>query len=160
MMPVAARKLFQAVRCGSLNVAFPYGWASMIVDDFELAPVPRAPAWLVGAVNIEGTIVPVVDLGRYRRNDASIRSESTSQAPAKKRLLVGSVQPNQSDQRIAIAFDGLPQQLEAFDSESDGVAESKPGLISGFIAAPAGERFARVNVTRLMDELIDALEAT
>jgi hypothetical protein len=52
----------QGIQCGSLNVAFSFAWARSIVEDFSLTPIPNAPAWLLGAANIEGEIVPVFDL--------------------------------------------------------------------------------------------------
>ena len=55
----------QAVRCGERWFAFPYGWARTAVEQVPLSAVPGAPAWLAGAANVEGRLVPVIDLGAW-----------------------------------------------------------------------------------------------
>ena len=47
-------------------------WFGLEVDDLqeivespELNYVPRAPDWIIGAINFHGNIVPVLDLGKY-----------------------------------------------------------------------------------------------
>jgi len=52
----------QAVWCGARWVAFPYGWSRKAVEQLPLSTVPGAPAWLAGAANVDGRIVPVIDL--------------------------------------------------------------------------------------------------
>lgn len=90
----------QAVRCGERWFAFPYGWARAAVEQVQLSAVPGAPAWLAGAANVEGRIVPVIDLiawitpGRFvdaRAKDA--------------RLLVG----GDGQDVMAMLFHGMPR---------------------------------------------------
>ena len=58
-------QLAQGVMCGEMRLAFTFSWARQIVDDFDLVALPRAPGWVLGAVNINGAIVPVVDQTNY-----------------------------------------------------------------------------------------------
>jgi len=65
----------QGIQCGALSLAFPYAWARAIIEDFSLTPVPNAPAWLVGAANVEGEGVaklPPRHLGLVRETNPLI----------------------------------------------------------------------------------------
>jgi len=90
----------QAVRCGDRWFAFAFGWARSAVESFDMSAAPNAPAWLVGAVNVAGRILPVVDLFAWtepgRWQDAQDRQA---------RLLVG----GEGDAAIAVLFQGLPR---------------------------------------------------
>jgi chemotaxis signal transduction protein len=90
----------QAVRCGERWFAFAYGWARSAVESFEISAVPNAPAWLVGAANVDGRIVPVVDLLAW---SAPGRWQETQGRHA--RLLVG----GEGEAAIALLFQGLPR---------------------------------------------------
>ena len=74
----------QAIECGRWSLALGFYWANTIIDQFQLVPIPRAPAWLIGAVNHDGGIVPVVDLAAYFEPGKSATSIDRHQ-----RLLVG-----------------------------------------------------------------------
>ena len=58
-------QLAQGIVCGGLRLAFAFDWARQIVDSYELVSMPRAPGWVLGAVNINGAIIPVIDLANY-----------------------------------------------------------------------------------------------
>jgi chemotaxis signal transduction protein len=154
-------QLLQGIRCGTLAVAFPYGWASTIVEKFELTPVPKAPAWLVGATNIDGRITPVIDLSRYgARGQRAERSNAGAANVSMKRLLVGGLEADQGDRRFAIAFNGLPQQIRRFSSEADSattMGNSSSAMTDGFALSAQGERYAVVNVDRLFEQLATEL---
>jgi chemotaxis signal transduction protein len=150
------RKLYQGVRCNALKIALPYGWAETIVESFELTAVPRAPAWLVGATNLNGRIVPVIDLSLLRiTDDVSLARRSTA-AQENRRLLVGALDRDGVKERIALIFNGLPQQLE--EQVDDASAVAVPSLIEGFVEVVSGERYGKVNVERLFSELSTAIE--
>ncbi len=157
----ASVQLLQGVRCGALAVAFPYGWANTIVEKFELTPVPKAPAWLLGAANIDGRITPVIDLSRYgARGQRAERDNAGSIGTSPKRLLIGGLDNDQSDYRLAIAFNGLPQQIRRFSSEANSIpsdASASAAMTDGFAVSSRGERYAVVNVERLFDQLAAAL---
>jgi chemotaxis signal transduction protein len=96
----------QGIQCGSLNVAFSFAWARSIVEDFSLTPIPNAPAWLLGAANIEGEIVPVFDLVLWVGAGAS-GLPSNAPGAGRTRLLVG----GHGDKRAAIIFSGSARMV-------------------------------------------------
>ena len=100
-------KLAQGIVCGKLSLAFTFDWARQIVDSYELVPLPRAPGWVLGAVNINGTIIPVVDLENYFFDDAQ-----PAQAERGQRLLVGGIYAEDSEAALAVVFNKTPVQLE------------------------------------------------
>jgi chemotaxis signal transduction protein len=97
--PVALERA-QAVRCGERWLAFPYGWARAAVEQVQLSAVPGAPAWLAGAANVEGRIVPVIDLLAWTSPGRFVDA-----AAKDARLLVG----GQAEQTVAVLFQGLPR---------------------------------------------------
>jgi chemotaxis signal transduction protein len=137
----------QAIRCGGRWIAFPYGWARSAVDQVQLSAVPGAPAWLAGAANIEGRIVPVVDLvawatpGRFA--DAQAKDA---------RLLVG----GDGDDSVAVLFHGLPRLVgvtrrAAPNSPTDRLARYVVGRDPGDADTVA------VDAAALVDALIEEL---
>lgn len=96
----------QLIQCRGIPLAFSYDWVTQIVDQFDLVPVPKAPDWFVGAANVDGMIVPVVDLGRY------FAPLSTSEAIGRQhRLLMGGRIGDSNEQALAILFSGLPFEI-------------------------------------------------
>jgi chemotaxis signal transduction protein len=161
-----ASQLYQAVRCGALRVAFPYGWASTIVERYTVTPVPKAPSWLVGAANIDGLIFPVIDLAHYtagssvgaRRSAHTATFDNTNSN--RRRLLIGGVGVVNNENRLAIEFDGLPQQIgrEVAKYQAHAHVNANPAsLTDGTVEAKSGERFALVNVERLIARLASEL---
>ncbi|MGL5003309.1 MAG: chemotaxis protein CheW [Casimicrobium sp.] len=146
---------YQAVRCGSLAVAFPYGWATAIVDRFELTPIPKAPAWLIGATNIDGRILPVVDLSRYGvRGQRAQRATDLASTNQHHRLLIGGLTADSGERRMGIYFDGLPQQISQPKQVLESVSSvSNAAMTQGTIVSAQGERFAIVNIDRLFEQL-------
>jgi len=106
-----------AIDCGGVTIAVPFAWARSVVEEFELSQVPRAPAWMAGAANVEGRIVAVVDLGAWAR------PEARSALPMRSRLLVG----GDGDDAFALRFDGLPA-LARTDSGDERIAAVPPEL--------------------------------
>ncbi len=90
----------QAVRCGSRWIAFPYGWARSAVEHVPLSRVPGAPTWLAGAANVEGRIVPVIDLLAWSLPGQALDAEAKGV-----RLLVG----GDGEDTVAVLFEGLPR---------------------------------------------------
>lgn len=103
----AARKLAQGIYCGDFPVALGFDWARQIVDQFELVSIPRAPAWVLGAVNVNGLIVPVIDLATYFAH-----SPVPAQLQRGQRLLVGGVQDEDAENALAVVFSQTPTQLD------------------------------------------------
>jgi chemotaxis signal transduction protein len=101
--PVAAAsagQAAQAVRCGERWFAFPYGWARAAVEQVHLSAVPGAPPWLAGAANVEGRIVPVIDLAAWLTPGQFVDARAKDA-----RLLVG----GDGEDVAAILFQGMPR---------------------------------------------------
>lgn len=151
-------KLAQGILCGSWALAFPFDWARQIVDTFELSPVPKAPGWLLGATNVDGNILPVIDLNAYLGNNIPT---STRQ----QRLLIGGLSGAQNSadttgDAIAIAFEGLPQQL-GYEKRELSYASALPPrlreLCIGVGNNAAGNEFLEIDAERLLAALSDEL---
>ncbi len=103
----------QVIACGGWSLVLNMEWANTIVDNFELVKIPRAPNWLIGAVNIDGNIVPVVDLSIY-----FVPNAAPMQIDRHHRILVGGKREESAegasgdDSVFAILFNGLPMQIE------------------------------------------------
>jgi chemotaxis signal transduction protein len=103
----------QTIGCGGWSLALSMQWANTIVDTFELVKIPRAPHWLIGAVNIDGSIIPVVDLSVYFVPNAAPMAIDRHH-----RILVGGRREEVADGAganagvFAILFSGLPMQIE------------------------------------------------
>jgi chemotaxis signal transduction protein len=151
-------KLAQGILCGSWALAFPFDWARQIVDTFELSPIPKAPAWLVGGANVDGNILPVVDLSVYL-------GISTSSGLRQQRLLIGGLSNAQSTadttgDAIALAFEGLPQQLSYEPRELTYAGALPPRLrelCSQVGSNAAGHEFLEIDAQRLLAALSDEL---
>ena len=151
-------KLAQGILCGAWALAFPFDWARQIVDTFELSPVPKSPGWLLGAANVDGNILPVIDLNAYLSNSmpTSIRQQ---------RLLIGGISSALSSadttgDAIAIAFEGLPQQLGYEKRELTYAGALPPRLRElciGVGSNAAGHEFLEIDAERLLAALSDEL---
>ena len=148
---VVRKLLAQGVQCGSYLLAFNFDWARQIVDEFDLVPVPRAPAWVLGAVNVNGLIVPVIDIDNYF-------SESTapSQLQRGQRLLLGGVQAEDAESAFAIVFSQTPAQLE-YDARAVSDLAVLPlrlqEVCKGIASAEQGKIYIEIDPQRLMDAL-------
>jgi chemotaxis signal transduction protein len=147
----ANKLLAQGVQCGSYALAFNFDWARQIVDEFDLVPIPRAPFWVLGAVNVNGLIVPVVDISNYFSQDTT-----PSQLQRGQRLLLGGVQAEDAESALAIVFSQTPAQLE-YDAQPIGnPAELAPRLqevCKGMVVTEQGKVFIEIDPQRLMDAL-------
>ena len=151
-------KLAQGILCGAWALAFPFDWARQIVDTFELSPVPKSPGWLLGAANVDGNILPVIDLNAYLSNSmpTSIRQQ---------RLLIGGISgalssADATGDAIAIAFEGLPQQLGYEKKELTYAGALPPRLRElciGVGSNAAGHEFLEIDAERLLAALSDEL---
>ena len=145
-------QLAQGVLCGDLRLAFTFGWARQIVEDFELVGLPRAPGWVLGAVNINGSIVPVVDLANY-----FAQSTQPAQPQRGHRLLVGGIQAEDAEAALAVVFTHTPVQLE-YTMQNLGVGGDTllPRLLevcSGTASDDQGNQYFEIDSERLMDAL-------
>lgn len=147
----AAMQLAQGVQCGKYLLAFSFDWARQIVDEFDLVPVPRAPSWVLGAVNVNGLIVPVVDLDNYFSENIS-----PAQLQRGQRLLLGGVQAEDAENALAIVFSQTPAQLE-YDAQpltdQAGLPLRLQEVCKGVASAELGKLYIEIDLQRLMDAL-------
>lgn len=143
--------LAQGVQCGKYALAFNFDWARQIVDEFDLVPIPRAPSWVLGAVNVNGLIVPVVDIGNYFSED-----NTPSQLQRGQRLLLGGVQAEDAEGALAIVFSQTPAQLE-YDAQPPDPSAALPTRLQevckGMATTEQGKVFIEIDPQGLMDAL-------
>jgi chemotaxis signal transduction protein len=115
--PAAVVERAQAVRCGGRWIAFPYGWAKSAVEPVLLSAVPGAPAWIAGAANVEGRIVPAIDLLAWCEPGQGIDAQAKDA-----RLLVG----GDGDDSVAVLFQGMPRLVRvARDHQPNGAGSDR-----------------------------------
>ena len=148
-------KLAQGIVCGSWALAFSFDWARQIVETFEISAIPKSPNWLVGAANVDGSILPVIDLAVYFSP-----ATANLQASPHQRLLVGGIKATDSEDDIALIFSGLPQQLN-YESQILTYAGALPANLREVCDAVAtdvsGRNFLEINTDKLLAVLADEL---
>ena len=147
----ASKLLAQGVQCGKYALAFNFDWARQIVDEFELVPIPRAPGWVLGAVNVNGLIVPVIDVDCYFSE-----SNAPSQLQRGQRLLLGGVQAEDAEGALAIVFSQTPVQLE-YDAQPLTDPAALPQRLQevsrGSASAELGKSYIEIDTRKLMAAL-------
>lgn len=149
MLQTAGQQLAQGIVCGHWALALSFDWARQIVERFELSAIPKSPHWLLGSANIDGGIVPVVDLALYF-------GAAPAQAATQRRLLVGGL----ADASVALAFTGLPQQLKYLPAPLTygGALPDRLREVCGGVARDVGGRdFLEINTRTLNAILADEL---
>ncbi len=61
-MPAAANSSFVTLRAGGENFAIEVCFVREILEYSPITPLPQAPPFLLGVINVRGCTVPVVDL--------------------------------------------------------------------------------------------------
>ena len=151
----------QAITCGGWSLALNIQWANTIVDAFELVKIPRAPNWLIGAANIDGRIVPVVDLSLY-----FVPNAAPMVIDRHHRILVGGKREDNAegvagiDSVFAILFSGLPMQIqytrEAMDASHvipERLRELSLGMAKSNAGGGAGKSHFEMDTDRFVDFL-------
>lgn len=144
--PAEPGPLAQAVQCGPWALAFPFSWARSIVEEFDLSEVPHSPPWLLGAANVDGKVVPVIDLALY------LDPQTPPDHGGPRLLLVG----GEGEDAAGIVFSGLPA-----------IARPQPGLqppatppaLAEFTAGVASDGGSRRWVLVDAPALLEALSA-
>lgn len=151
--PEQSKLLAQGVQCGDYFLAFSFGWARQIIEQIELVPVPRAPPWMLGAVNVNGQIVPVVDIANYFSQSAS-----PAQLQRGQRLLMGGLQAEDADNALAIVFSQTPTQLEYYPQPITGFGDL-PARLQEVCMATATDDQSRAYIEIDPDKLMSAMSA-
>jgi purine-binding chemotaxis protein CheW len=119
--------LFVGFRVDQHLYALPLDRVDRVLRMVAITPVPEAPRWVPGVIDMHGRVVPVVDLRR--------RLECPSKVVAlDDRLLI--VRTN--DQTIALMVDAVTEMLEvpADHVELSGNGFSLPPHVAGVIRSP------------------------
>jgi hypothetical protein len=126
-----------------------------VVETFVLSKIPRAPHWLTGCANIDGAVVPVVNMHAYLMSQQ--HPENIGIAPPKdQRLLVGCESRQSADETLAIGFSGLPIQVRYFRVPLEHTHHLPPRLTNlcrGEAWCDDGRRFLEIDTQRLCDTL-------
>jgi chemotaxis signal transduction protein len=149
----------QAITCGGWSLALNLMWANTIIDVFELVKIPRSPNWLIGAVNVDGNIIPVVDLSVY-----FVPNAPPMQIDRHHRLLVGgkrdekteSTSGSATDSVFAILFNGLPMQIQYTREPVDEavvIPERLREMCLGTAKDSAGKTYFEMNTDRFIEFL-------
>lgn len=143
----------QAVRCGRLSLAWPHGVARAVMDCPPLSAIPNAAAWLAGAANIDGRIVPVLDLAAWfvPGSLTGVGTQGVHGTTGTRLLVLGD-----GDDTSAVLFEGLPRLVRLQPADREQALTSEPAL------SPYVIGFAEDDPqTLLMDHpaLMDALQA-
>jgi twitching motility protein PilI len=88
-------------RLGDIGLLVPPGMLSEVVEDAKIYPLPTAPQWFQGLINLRGSLVPVFNLKCLFQMDAQ-DTETTN-------LLV----LNSEEEAVGFLIDGLPVTLDA-----------------------------------------------
>lgn len=149
--PASSPHTAQAIQCGRWSLALSFDWANTIIDQFELVNVPKAPSWLIGAANLDGSIVPVVDLAVYIEPDAP-----TASLGRQHRLLMGGRTDGSNENAVALLFSGLPFQIQYARAPlgADVVApESLRQMCRGLARSDLGQTHFEIDTQRFIDNL-------
>ncbi len=149
----------QAISCGGWSLTLNLSWTNTIIDEFELVNIPRSPNWLIGAVNVDGNIIPVVDLSVY-----FVPNAPPMQIDRHHRLLVGgkrdasieSTVGSGNDSVFAILFSGLPMQIEYTRETMDEtivIPERLRELCIGTAKDSNGKTYFEMNTDRFIEFL-------
>ena len=135
------------VNCGRWSLAFGIRWINVLIDEFELVSIPGAPPWLIGAVNIEGAIVPVADLAAYFEPGVAPQALTRHH-----RLMLGGRQENSNEDAVALLFSGLPNQL-AYDRLPLNPSQELPERLREICVGRAAEASFEINTDQLLSAL-------
>jgi chemotaxis signal transduction protein len=141
----------QAIHCGRWALALNFKWSNVIIDQFELVTIPRSPPWLIGAVNVDGGIVPVVDLSVYFDPEVEFRAIDRHN-----RLLLGGRTDGSNENAVALLFSGLPFQIDYVTKALEGgvdLPENLRQMCAGVARSASGESYFEIDTAKLLDQL-------
>ena len=141
----------QAVQCGTRWFAFAYGWARHAVELPAVSRAPHAPGWLVGAANVDGRVVPVVDLLAWAEPGQWVDAQARDA-----RLLVG----GDGEAAVGLLFRGLPRLVSVRPATA--AAPADPARLASLVHGRAAEDEAILVLDgpRLLQTLTEELALT
>jgi len=134
----------QAFRIGHMRLLAPFAIASELTEMPNVYPLPRAPANLLGLVNMHGRIVPLFDLAALFE---------TQHLPREKRMLL---RFGHDDSAFGIVIDGLPRRM-VFTPESQVLPPQLPGGTHDAVLATylsGNDAWFEFDYAQLLDQLV------
>lgn len=131
---------------GTMRFAVPITYLRGVEPYESVAPLPRVPAWVVGVTNVRGTVVGVVDLGRFLG--------AAETAPGRGRLMICGAGPR----LVALAVHATPTVLDYSPTtlmDAVGVSGRVGRYVAGLVPTD-GTAVPLLDVGRLLadDELV------
>ena len=145
------------IGCGPWQLAVDAQWATNLLDNYVLQPIPQAPQWMPGCTNVDGMLVPVIDLFMLL-DPAAARIRGVDQKP---RLLLGSHSPGDNEEAIGLLFSGLPRLLTFTRTALPTDLEAPPLLCRmarGLALAPDGLAAIALDTRHVIDHCISQLD--
>ena len=96
--PVERQRARYGFQIGDIGLLIGQDTGSEILERTPVYPLPKAPTWLLGLVNLRGNLVPVFDV-------KPLLELESDDAQDKRRLLI----LDGGDKAVGIMIDGLPQ---------------------------------------------------
>ena len=134
----------QAFRIGRMRLLAPFATASELTEMPNVYPLPRAPANLLGLVNLHGRIVPLFDLAALFE---------TQHLPREKRMLLVI---GHGDSAAGIVIDGLPRRM-VFQPENEIITPALSSAAAGAVVATyvnGQDAWYEFNYAQLLDQLV------
>jgi len=146
------------IACGPWQLAVDAQWATSFLDNYVLQPIAHSPQWLLGGTNVDGILIPVIDLFTLL-DPAAARIHGVDQ---KSRLLLGSHSLGENEDAIGLLFTGLPRLLNFTLAALSANLETPPLLCrmaKGLALAPDGITAIALDTRHLIDHCISQLGA-
>jgi purine-binding chemotaxis protein CheW len=134
----------QAFRIGHVRLLAPFATASELVEMPNVYPLPRAPANLLGLVNLHGRIVPLFDLAALFE---------TEHLPREKRMLLVI---GHGTNAAGIVIDGLPRRM-VFTPEAQVAPPALPAAAATAVTAAYADgkdAWFEFDYAHLLDQLV------
>ena len=155
--PTDLMRIGYRIGCGPWLLAVDAQWATGILDNYVLQPIPRAPQWLIGCTNVEGLLLPVVDLFALLHPNMVPGHGREHQA----RILLGTHTPASNDEAIGLLFTGLPERLSFTQTDLPTTLQLPPLLsrmARGLAHMPDGRTTIELDTHQLIDHCISQFD--
>jgi len=106
-----------------LNILVPSDVSSEVLEQSSIHQIPLAPAWLLGACNVRGDIVPIIDLSKIIGN----KKTELSSKPCRT-LILGS-----ADNFFGILVDELPKPVQFKKNQQVSEYSNIPDVLKPYI---------------------------
>jgi twitching motility protein PilI len=98
--PVDRQRARYGFQIGGIGLLIGQDTSSEVLERVPVYPLPKAPTWLMGLVNLRGNLIPVFDVKLI----LELESGDAQDQDQRRLLILGG-----SDKAVGILIDGLPQ---------------------------------------------------